>query len=99
MSISVFDMRTGNHRYEEGQVYKVCDGPEPGGWFTLRKGKEVRIRWSGYLSHPLHNKKIKNHIRKVLDSGVLDYNYPGSKEVLRGLYDWVLAEVRREFMI
>ena len=26
MSVSVFDVRTGNHRYEEGQVYEVCSG-------------------------------------------------------------------------
>ena len=96
MSVSVFDIRTGNHKYNEGQVYEVCNGPEPGGWFTIRDGKEVRILWKGYLNHPLHNKKNKNHIKSVLDSGALDYENKRAAEKLRELYAWVLEEVRKE---
>ena len=96
MSISVFDIRTGNHLYKEGQVYEVHNGPGVGDWYTLRKGEEVRILWKGYLNHPLHNKKIKNHLKSVLDSGALDYENKGAAEKLRELYAWVLEEVRKE---
>ena len=95
MSISVFDIRTGNHRYEEEQIYEVCNGPGPGEWFTLRDGKEVRILWWGYLNHPLHSPTIKKRLKEVLNSGALDYGSPRAKETLKELYEWVLAEARR----
>ena len=96
MSISVFDIRTGNHRYEEGQVYEVCNGSGLGKWFTLRDGKEVRILWKDYFNHPLHNKNIKERLNEILNSGALDYERPGSVETLKETYNWVLEEVRKE---
>ena len=96
MSISVFDIRTGNHKYQEGQTYQTFSGPGPGEWFTIRNGREIKILWREYFNHKLHSERIKNHIRKVLDSGALDYGSPGAKETLKELYEWIIKEVKQD---
>jgi hypothetical protein len=87
---TIFDIKTGNHTYHEGQVYQVGDDPT---WYLMRDGNEIPIRWNWWLDHPLHSEVVKKLLTQALAWGWLDLANPESETKLGQIMTWVQSQV------
>lgn len=86
---TIFDVKTGAHKYHEGQRYQIGDGPT---WYLMRDGNEVPIRWYWWLDHPLHSEGVKRLLAQALAWGWLDLANPESEKKFDELLTWVKSQ-------